>query len=262
MSKSASKSSEQPNTGRRSFMWKAGAAVSAVLATAVPAMAMPKFTRDKGLKSEMDRLTCKLDALEDENNIRELHRTFETSLDTGNYEGLVELFSHDGEVRYNGGVFIGKETGVRRLFCKCFSSGRTGKKVIPAPGIEADNELTRDKIEISKDRRTAEAQFSYSIQAGTPIISDSVLFKMARLQGEGIMNWWEDGIYKISYRKDMKAETWKIKRLEFHTLLKAAYRPGKSCAKPVDLPLFSKVYPDDPAGPDKLFRQVKESQQA
>ena len=33
------KSLSKPNTGRRSFMWKTGAAVSAALASAVPGMA-------------------------------------------------------------------------------------------------------------------------------------------------------------------------------------------------------------------------------
>ncbi len=32
---------KQPNAGRRSFLWKAGAAVSAVLASAVPGISKP-----------------------------------------------------------------------------------------------------------------------------------------------------------------------------------------------------------------------------
>ena len=75
---------------------------------------------------------------------------------------------------------------------------------------------------------------------------------MARLHGEGIMKWWEGGIYEVSYLKDMKDGGWKIKRLEYRVLSKADYRPGKSCARPISVPLFSKVYPADPAGPDSL----------
>jgi len=257
MNKSASRSNDQPNAGRRSFMWKAGAAVSAVLATAVPAMSMNKTGKDKGLKSEVDRLTCKLGSLEDENKIRGLHQVFEALLDKGCYEDLIDLFSADGEVKFNGGVFNGRTSGVRRLFCEYFGSGQTGKKIAPAPGFEIDKELQKDKVEISEDRKTAKAQFSYSIQVGSPVISDSVLVKMARLQGSGIMKWWEGGTYNVSYIKDIENENWKINMLEYKTLSKADYKPGRSSAKPIEPPLFLKTYPEDPAGPDRLYRLVK-----
>ena len=128
--------------------------------------------------------------------------------------------------------------------------------MIPAPGFEINDEQVQDKVQISKDRKSAKVQFSYSIQVGTPIVSDSVLLKMARLQGGGIMKWWEGGIYRMACVKDIKDGSWKIKGLEFHTLAKADYRAGRSYASPIEPPLFSKVYPDDPAGPDKLFKPV------
>ena len=262
MSKSQSISSDQPNTGRRSFMWKTGAALSAVLATAVPAMSMTRFNKDEGMKSEVDRLTCKLGSMEDENKIRALHRSFEIDMDKGNYESLVKLFSSDGEVIFNGGLFKGKKSGIQRIFVNNFSSGRTGKRITPAPGFEINSEMLKDRVEVSKDRRTAKAQFSYSIQVGMPVISDSVLFKMARLQGEGVMRWWEGGIYKVSYIKNINDDTWEIKKLEYHTLAKADYKPGRAYAKPIDIPVFSKMYPEDPAGPDKLLKQVQEFKKA
>ncbi len=75
---------------------------------------------------------------------------------------------------------------------------------------------------------------------------------MARLQGEGIMKWWEGGTYEVSYVKDIKSGNWKINKLEYSVMAKADYRAGKSSARPVSVPCFSKVYPEDPAGPDKL----------
>ena len=262
MKESKSTSNKQPNRGRRSFIWKAGAAVSAVLAAAVPAVSMQKTGKDKSLKREVDRLTGRLGSLEDENRILELHRTFERYLDQGSYESLVDLFAGDGEVRFNGGVFKGKERGVRRLFCKKFSSGMTGKKMNPAPGFALNDELQEVKVEISQDGKTARARFPYSIQVGTPIISDSVLAKMARLQGNGIIKWWEGGIYNVSYVKDVKDGSWKIKRLVCDTLSKADYRPGRLYAKAIDIPAFSKVYPGDHAGPDRLFLKGRENRKA
>jgi hypothetical protein len=51
----------------------------------------------------------------------------------------------------------------------------------------------------------------------------------------------------------MKDGIWKIERLEHRVLSKADYRPGKSCARPISVPLFSKRYPEDPVGPDRLI---------
>jgi len=75
---------------------------------------------------------------------------------------------------------------------------------------------------------------------------------MARLHGEGIMKWWEGGTYEVSYVKGIRDGDWKIKRLEYRVLSCSDYKPGKSHARPISVPLFSKVYPDDPSGPDIL----------
>ena len=250
MGKFQSTSGKMHDTGRRSFMLKAGAAVTAALAVSAPAMAMSNFGKDKSLED-------RLGSLEDENEIRQLHRTFEAMMDNSRYESAVELFSADAEIKFNGGIFRGRDKGIKRLMCENFSAGKTGKRIASAPGFEVNEELFRDNVVISSDRKTAKAQFSYSIQAGAPIISDSVLISMSRLQGDGVMKWWEGGVYNAAYVKDAKSNSWKIKSLEYRTLTKADYKPGRSYAKPVDLPLFSKMYPEDPAGPDKLFKPQK-----
>ena len=262
MSRSTSRSVDRPNRGRRSFIWKAGAAVSTVLATAVPAMSMQHVSRKEGLKGEVDRLSAKLGNLEDENRIRDLNRTFVTLLDSGRYDDIVELFSAAGEVTFNGGIYKGKEKGVRRFFCGYFNSGKTGKRVEPAPGFEFGDELLQERIEMSAENGTATAQFPYSIQVGTPMNSDSVLVKMARLQGGGIMKWWEGGVYMMSYVKEAGDNRWKIKSVDFRTMARADYRPGRSFAKPIDMPLFSEVYPIDPSGPDRLSGPAPRSQKA
>jgi hypothetical protein len=75
---------------------------------------------------------------------------------------------------------------------------------------------------------------------------------MARLHGEGIMQWWEGGTYEASYLKGIKVGGWKIQRLEYRTRSKADYRPGKSHAETIYVPLLSTLYPEDPDGPDLL----------
>jgi hypothetical protein len=252
-----SDSPRQPNTGRRSFIWKIGAGMSAVLAFAVPGISKPRINPNTGLKARVDQLSNQLGILEDENAIRELHQAYETCLNNGMYEDVVNLFADDGEVVFNGGIFQGKRKGVRRLYCGHFSSGLTGKKIDPAPGFEPNAEQHQDMIKVAADRKSAKAQFTYSIQVGVPMVSDSQLVKMARLQGQGIMKWWEGGLYEVSYVKDVKDGSWKIKRLEHCVMLKADYRPGKSYAKPISIPLFSKRYPENPAGPDRLITAIQ-----
>jgi hypothetical protein len=207
---------------------------------------------DKKLKTSVDSLSRQVAALEHEKSIRELHKTYEDLLDRGMYSDLPDMFTGDAEVIFNGGVFKGKR-GIERLFCECFKSNMTGKRIDQAPGFELKPEEHQDVIEIAPDQKSAKAGFTYSIQVGAPVNSDSVLVKMARLQGEGIMKWWEGGVCKVSYVRDMKNNTWKMNRLEYRVLSAADYRPGKSTARPVTIKPFSKLYPADPCGPDRLL---------
>jgi hypothetical protein len=169
------------------------------------------------------------------------------------YEDVVGMFADKADVIFNGGVFAGKDQGVRRLYCDHFSEGWTGKKIEPAPGFELDPSQLQDVVEVAPDRKSAKAQFPYSMQVGTPLISDLPLLDMARRQGQGILQWWEGGIHEISYVKE--GDAWKIKRLEYRVLSKANYKPGRSYAKPISVPIFSETYPENPTGPDKLITQ-------
>ena len=243
----------QPDTGRRSFMRKIGAAMPVALAAAAPVLARPQAGADAGLKDQVGRLSSQLGSLEDENAIRGLHRTYENLLSRGEYEEVLHLFTDDAEVIFNGGVFQGKSGGVRRLYCERFKPGWTGKRIEPAPGFRPEDGRQPDIVRVSADRKSAGATFSCSIQVGTPIVSDSQLVKMARLHGEGIKKWWEGGTYEVSYVKDAKGGGWKIGRLEYRILSKADYKPGRSEAGPIEVPLLSKVYPEDPSGPDRLI---------
>jgi len=235
---------EPTNSNRRSFLWKAGAAMSVGLATAVQGMAT---TSNDG-----KNLKLRLNKLENENAIRDLHRTYENLLDGGEYYAVTALFSNNAEVIFNGGIYKGKGTGISRLYSEHFKTSMTGRKMQPAPGFQAD-EQPRDTIEIAEDGLSARARFPYSIQVGAPIQDDSVLVQMARLHGEGIRKWWEGGIYEITYIKDTKEGIWKIARIEHRVLARADYKPGSSHAKPISVPPFNKVYPEEPTGPDQLI---------
>ena len=243
-----------PSNGRRSFIWKTGAAMSALLATAAAGVSKPKADQEEDLKAQIDRLSNQVRSLKDANSIRRLHQAYESYLDKGMYEEIVNMFADEGEVVFNGGLFVGKNRGIRRLYCNHFSSCFIGRKIEPAPGFELDPAQYQDVVEVAPDRKSAKARFPYSIQVGRPLSSDSQLMAMARLQGQGIMYWWEGGTYEVSYVKN--AESWKIKRLDYQVISKADYKPGRSYATPIDVPLFSKTHPENPTGPDKLVNST------
>jgi hypothetical protein len=242
--------SPKPDTGRRSFIWKTGAAMSAVVASAVAGLPKQKVDADTGLKDQLNRLSDRIGSLEDANAIRRLHQVYESHLDRGMYEEVSGMFLEDAEVIYNGGLFKGK-AGIQRLYCSHFASGRTGRKIEPAPGFETDPAQQVDIVEVAGDRKTATGQFPYSMQAGAPMTGNSSLVEMARLQGEGIVQWWESGIYAVSYVK--KDNAWKIRKLEYRVASKADYKPGRAYAKPISVSVFSRTYPENPTGPDKLI---------
>ncbi|MBP1608274.1 MAG: hypothetical protein H6Q04_509 [Acidobacteria bacterium] len=237
----------KPNTGRRSFLWKAGAAMTAAAAAVVPGMAKSSA----GKNTEAEKLAHQLGMLEDEKSIRALHQTYEALLDSGNYEKMAGLFNEDAAVVFNGGVFKG-EKSIARLYRDHFSAGLTGKKLGPVPGIESAPET----VAVAEDRKSAKAQFPYSVQVGAPMRSNSSLVQMARLHGEGIMKWCESGIYEISYTKCGKDGSWKITKLEYRALSKTDFRPGRAYANPISVPQFEKTYPEDATGPDSLSLRV------
>jgi carotenoid cleavage dioxygenase len=237
------------NNGRRSFIRKTGAALSAVVASAAAGFSKPAADTAAGLKDQIAQLSSRVGNLEDAEAVRRLHQVYESRLDRGMYEDAVALFADDAEVEYNGGLFNGKES-IRRLFCGHFAPGLTGKKIEPPPGFEPDPAQHQDIVRVAEDRKTATGQFSYSIQVGTPMTGDSSLLEMARLQGEGVAKWWEGGTCEASYAR--VGESWKIRRLEYRTASKADYRPGRAYAKPIEVQAFRSVFPGNPNGPDRL----------
>ena len=244
------KSEKSPNLrsadgSRRSFFFKLGAGVSGAMATM--AGVARSETRDA------DNLSLQVALLEEEKALRRLHQSFEQAIDHGRYDEVVDVFTDDAQVKFNGGVFDNRSGGISRLYRDRFRSGKTGRRMEPAPGFELDAEQLRSSVEVSADLLSATAIFPYSIQAGMPIESDTSLASMARLHGEGVKTWWEGGKYHVTYRRDAAEQRWRISRLEYHTLSRADYRPGRSQATRISVPSIAARYPDDPQGPDDLL---------
>ena len=210
------RNAESADSGRRSFFWNLGAGVSAALASTAGLARVPSDSADR-----------------EELAIRKLQRDYEQAMDKGAYAAVIGMFTDDAEVVFGGEAFRHRGQGVSRLYLERFPAGKIGRRMEPAPGFEVDAERQRDTVEISSGRQSAKAVFPYSIQVGAPIETESSLASMARLHGEGVRTWWEGGLYDVSYVKDAADGRWRISRLEYRTLSRADYRPGRSHARPI-----------------------------
>jgi len=237
--------STQPNAERRSFMWKMGAALSAVVATAAACTSK----REAELKEQVERMSNQLGMLEDANAIRKLHHAYGYYLDKCVYEEVVSLFADDGEAHFNGGIYIGKDKGVRRLYIDNFSQNFTGKKNGPIYGFLLDHMQLQDIVDVAPDRKTAKARFRCFMQAGANVLSKSG--EAAVKQGRPPMQWWEGGIYENEYVRE--GNVWKIKVLDYRAIWHADYAKGWAYTKPNYVPPASKTFPEDPLGPDRLL---------
>jgi hypothetical protein len=239
----------QPNTERRSFVWKVGAALSAIAASAVACTSKREADDLKTLKEQLEQMSNKLGMVEDVNAIRKLHHAYGYYLDKCIYEEVVKLFADDSEVHFNGGIYIGKDKGVRRLYIDNFSQNFTGKKNGPIYGFLLDHIQLQDIVDVAPDRKTAKARFRCFMQAGAHETSKSA--EAARKQGRRPMQWWEGGIYENEYVKE--GNIWKIKVLDYRAVWHADYETGWAHTRPNYVPPASKTYPENLLGPDKLM---------
>jgi hypothetical protein len=223
------------HNSRRSFVRKMGVGVSAALVPAVvpgvgSANAASRTADDPALDPAL-----RAALLEEEKTLRQLHQSFERAQDKGLHEEILGMFAEDAEVVFNGGLFRAQGEGVSRLYRERFPAGKSGRRMEPAPGFELAADQQQERVQVAPDRLTATAVFPYSIQVGTPIDSESSLAGMARLHGEGVRTWWEGGAYHVTYRKDATGGPWTISRLEYRTLARADYRPGRTYAAPLSV---------------------------
>jgi len=222
--------SECSQPARRSFIRKSGVALSGVLAAAVAGTAKAAPSGNANYE-----LALRLGKLEDANAVREVYKAYESAINQGRYEDALNLFAANSEVSFEGGIFSGKDKGVRRLYMENFRQGLTGKRVETS---EPSIDMTAENIEPSADRKSAKAVFPYSMRVGEPMDASLQLVQMARLHGGGVLRWQESGQCEVSFVKD--GESWKISRMEYRS------------AQSGETARFTKTYPENAIGPDRL----------
>ncbi len=230
----------KPKSECRFFLWSVMIALSLMFIVTTSCS-------NAELEEKLEQVTNRLGILEDTQDIRNLHHAYGYYIDKCLYEDVVDLFADDGEVHFAGGIYRGKEEGVRRLYVGGFLQDFTGGKPGPVYGFLLDHLQMQDVIHVAPDRRTAKARFRCFMQAGAHETSPSA--KAAREQGQSPMRWWEGGIYENTYVKE--DGVWKIQVLNYNPLWYADYETGWGNTRPFfDQTEAPKLYPDNPRGPD------------
>ena len=139
------------------------------------------------VEKKLEEVSNRLGILEDAQEIRNLHHAYGYYIDKCLYEDVVDLFADDGEVHFAGGIYKGKEGGVRRLYVGSFLQGFTGGKPGPVYGFLLDHLQMQDVIHVAPDRRTAKARFRCFMQAGAHETAPSAI--AAREKGETPLRW-------------------------------------------------------------------------
>lgn len=201
-----------------------------------------RISRLEALVSQLDK---RLQIREDELDIRKLQFLYGYLIDKCLYRETVDLFTDDGQVRFFGGVWKGKE-GVRRLYVERFQKRFTHGNNGPIDGFLLDHPQLQDIIDVAPDGVTAFGRARSMMQAGRhkDYVDPNDPAQVPR-------QWWEGGIYENTYKK--VGGKWHIHILNYVPQWHADFDSGWANTKSQYVPFPDKTYPEDPSGPDELL---------
>lgn len=196
------------------------------------------------LESRLADLEKRLTVREDELDIRKLQHLYGYLIDKCMYNETVDLWTDDGEVRFFGGVWKGKE-GVRRLYVHRFQSRFTYGNNGPIDGFLLDHPQMQDIINIQPDGVTALGRARSMMQAGRHKDYEGDAPHLKARQ------WWEGGIYENTYKK--VDGVWRMHILNYMPIWHADFEHGWANTPHEYVPFPKVTYPTDPTGPDELL---------
>lgn len=165
-------------SSRRSFFFKAGAAVSVPLVAATA----DGFEGDSG---DAATIEARLAELEDLSAIRELEQTFSRHINRRAWSDAAQLFAKPGSARFDEGIV----------------------------GLVI-NDDGGNEIELAPDGRSATSRVRCTVEIETAINLDCTLVRMAREQGEGYVRSAGSRVLVNEYEK--RGAVWKIRNSSWH----------------------------------------------
>lgn len=112
---------------------------------------MSDVDRIAKLEQSVASLSSRLQRREDELDVRKLQYLYGYLIDKCLYNETVDLFTDDGEVRFFGGIWRGKE-GIRRLYVERFQKRFTHGTNGPIDGFLLDHPQLQDIVDIEIGR--------------------------------------------------------------------------------------------------------------
>ncbi len=201
--------------------------------------------RIAALEAKLEEMEQRLTVREDELDVKKLQYLYGYLIDKCMYDQVVDLFTDDGEVRFFGGVWKGKE-GVRRLYVDRFRKRFTHNTNGPIDGFLLDHPQIQTIIDIEPDGKTAKLRGRSTMQAGRHV----------DYQGEEpwekVRQWWEGGLYENTYKKGEDGK-WRIHVLNYFPHWHADFEKGWAYTEKEYVPFPKVLYPEDPSGPDALI---------
>ena len=200
--------------------------------------------RIAALEAKLAAVEQRLTVREDELDIRKLQHLYGYLIDKCLYRETADLFTDDGEVRFFGGVWKGKQ-GVLRLYVDRFQARFTHATNGPIDGFLLDHPQLQDIINVQPDGVTALGRARSMMQAGRHKAYEGDEPHLKARQ------WWEGGIYENTYKKvDGK---WRIHILNYMPIWHGDFDTGWANTPPEYVPFPKITYPTDPTGPDELI---------
>jgi hypothetical protein len=197
--------------------------------------------RLKALEDRVIELERQVRTLADLQAIERLQYQYGYFLDKCLYEEVVELFSHDPEVRFLHGIYRGT-AGIKRLFLGRFTKRWAGGTNGPAFGHLLDHPMLQPVITVDADGQSAKARLRVLMMLG---VHESA----GDTHEAGVFQRWESALYENVYVKE--DGTWKIKVLDIRHAWLCTYEDGWAHS-PIWTDYDSACYPENPDGPDEI----------
>ncbi|KAK4209325.1 putative carotenoid oxygenase protein [Rhypophila decipiens] len=199
------------------------------------------------LKRQLHTLQKEVSRISDESEVRKTHFKYGYYLDKCLYNEVVDMFSDhpDAYVEFLGTRYRGKE-GIRRLYQGRFQQNFTGGRNGPIYGFLLDHIMMQDIVDVDPTGTHAWCRMRALMQAGTHQ-------SIEETYPPGHKQWWEGGLYENEYIKENGA--WKLFRYRYFPFWHSEYHRGWSHTKKNYIPFPTKLYPEDPQGPDEVIEQ-------
>jgi hypothetical protein len=187
---------------RRAFFLGGGALLGAGVATTAGAKAL--------LAAPTPAVPEPVQLIIEREAIRQLHLAFTELVENQAYEAVTDLFHEQAQLDLSGLRAAGKPA-IARLFSVQY---RLQQAAVIHSAYRQNAAQRQDRMSISQVRQQASATFHTEVQISTPLLGDSTVAQMARLQGQMADRRWESGRFDARYVK-APGGLWKMAALQY-----------------------------------------------